>query len=433
MRRRYSARTYSQTANFVLIFMSLVLTTSASALASDTLTVLSSFNGEAGYGGSGYSPMGDLVFDSAGNLYGTTSEGAFEGPNCTYNCGTVFELSPSDGGWTYQVIHFFSGGVDGGEPHSRLTLDSQGNLYGTANIGGTVNEYCPIGCGTVFELSPSGGDWTLTVLHSFDGTDGSVPGGGLTLDGAGNLYGTTSSTVFELSPSGEGWKLSTLYAFPVSGIEGEFPAGYLVLDGAGNLYGAAQQGGSFKPGCGGCGTVFELSPSEGGWTFSLLHTFQGIKPGAKLGDGIYPWGALAIDSEGNVYGATFEGGGECSGGTVFKVSQSTGKWREQIVHRFGCTNTDGVGPLGGVILDRAGNLYGTTLDGGTDSCGTVFKLTPNRKGSGWKFTSLSSFTDGTDGGLPYAGVVVDAAGNLYGTTTFWGPQFEGTLFELSPP
>ena len=426
MRRRYSL-----VASIVLILVGLMLTTTASAWASDTFTVLYDFNPPTGY-----FPVGDLIFDSAGNLYGTTAWGGLISQNREFDCGVVFELSPSGGGWTDTVLYYFTGGADGGEPHGRLTLDSEGNLYGTTYLGGTLSGPCSsTGCGTVFELSPSGGGWTFTLLHSFTLADGAAPWTGLTPDNAGNLYGTTTGggsggggTVFELSPSGRGWTFSTLHSF-TNWNEGLFPFSDLVIDGAGNLYGALQQGGSSKPsrlGGNGCGTVFGLSPSGGSWQFSLLHTFQGIKEGAKAGDGIYPWGALAIDSAGNIYGTSFEGGtAACDCGTVFKVSQSGGKWKGQILHRFSV----GGSPLGGVTMDKAGNLYGTARDANTE----VFKLTPHPRGRGWKFTSLFSAQTSEDGGGPYAGVTIDASGNLYGTTTFGGANDSGTLFELSPP
>jgi len=294
-----------------------------------------------------------------------------------------------------------------------------------------------VSCGTVFGLSPSGGSWTLTLLHSFAGSDGSAPWAGLTPDSSGNLYGTATGggnggagTVFELSFSGGSWTFSTLYALANSGRDGEFPQSDLVIDGAGNLYGAAQQGGSPKSSCSNyCGTVFELSPSGGTWKFSLLHAFMG----AKYGDGGLPWGALFLDSAGNLYGTTFEGGKTCNScsGTVFKLLRVAGKWKEQILHRF--SGLGGQSPVGGVTKDKAGNLYGTTWYGGTScgNCGTVFRLTPALNGY-WKFTSLHSFTNGADGGMPYAGITVDASGNLYGATTYGGAShFGGTLFELS--
>jgi len=342
MRRRYSLA-----ASFALISICFVLMTAATAKASNTYSVLHTFDS------TGYFPIGNLIFDPAGNLYGTASRGGLANSNCPLDCGVVFKLSPSGGAWNFEIIYNFTGDGDGGEPHGRLTLDSKGNLYGTTYVGGTVEQgICPTGCGTVFELSPSGGGWTFSQLHSFNGSDGLAPWTGLTPDSAGNLYGTTTAggaggagTVFELSSSGASWTFSTLYALANSGREGEFPFSDLVIDGTGNLYGAAQQGGSFKPGCGGCGTVFELSPSSGSWKFNLLHTFQGIKPGAKAGDGIYPWGAFAIDSVGNIYGTTFGGGSACSCGTVYKLSQASGKWKEQILYRFGALN--GGNPLGG--------------------------------------------------------------------------------------
>jgi uncharacterized repeat protein (TIGR03803 family) len=236
-----------------------------------------------------------------------------------------------------------------------------------------------------------------------------------------------AGTVFELSPSGNGWTFSTLHSLASSGSEGAFPFSDLVIDGAGNLYGATQQRGSPKSSCSNyCGTVFELSPSGGSWKFKLLHAFLG----AKYGDGGLPWGPLSLDSAGNVYGTTFAGGKACDCGTVFKLSQSAGIWKKQILHRF--SGPDGQNPLGGVTMNKAGSLYGTTLNGGSScgNCGTVFRLTLGLNGY-WKFTSLYSFTFGTDGAEPYAGVIVDASGNVYGTTIGGGSFFEGTLFELS--
>jgi uncharacterized repeat protein (TIGR03803 family) len=410
------------TASFILISMSLILLMTLSAWASDTFTVLYNFDGN------GYFPVGNLIFDSAGNIYGTAAWGGLENPNCPFNCGVVFELSPSGGGWNFEVLYRFTGSADGGEPHGRLTLD-KGNLYGTTYLGGTVDEdSCPTGCGTVFELSPSGSGWTFTLLHSFVGLDGLAPWTGLTPDSAGNLYGTTTGggsggagTVFELSSVNGNWTFSTLYALANSGTEGELPFSDLVIDETGNIYGAAQQGGSSKSSCY-CGTVFELSPSDGTWKFTLLHAFKG----RIHKDGGLPWGALTIDSAGNLYGTTFEGGTTCDCGTVFKMSQTSGKWKEQVLYRFSEPN-DGE-PLGGVTMDKTGNLYGTTHDGNAE----IFMLSPHPKGSGWKFTSLFTPQDSDDGGAPYAGVTLDASGNLYGTTTIGGLYSCGTLFELSP-
>jgi uncharacterized repeat protein (TIGR03803 family) len=424
-------------ANFLLISVVLLMA-QLYAKASDTFTVLYDFNYATGA-----LPVGNLILDSAGNLYGTAVEGGLESPNCSYNCGVVFELSPSGSTWTYKVLYYFTGGADGSQPHGRLTRDSKGNLYGTTFNGGTVNGYCPVGCGTIFELSPVGSDWTFALIHSFTGPDGLEPGTGLTPDNAGNLYGVTEGggtadggTFFELVPSDGGWTFSTLYEF-TSFSNGFSPSSDLVIDGSGDFYGATFSGGSTKPSClgySGCGTIFELSPAGGSWKFRLLHAFQGIKAGAKDGDGIYPAGSLALDGVGNLYGTTSQGGKTCNscGGTVFKLLPSAGKWKEQILHRFGGTY-DGLGPPGGVTLDKAGNLYGTTHDGGTNcgDCGTVFKLTPDTKGASWKLSLLYSFTDGADGGEPDAGVISDTSGNLYGTTTYWGENFGGTLFELS--
>jgi uncharacterized repeat protein (TIGR03803 family) len=160
----------------------------------------------------------------------------------------------------------------------------------------------------------------------------------------------------------------------------------------------------------------------------LLHTFRGIKEGAKVGDGIYPRGPLALGSAGSIYGTTFGGGtAACDCGTVFKVSQSGGKWKERILYRFSIPNYGE--PVGGITVDKEGNLYGTTLDGNAE----VFRLAPNSKSSGRRFTSLFSAQNPAIGARPNAGVIIDASGNLYGATTYGGANDSGTLFELSPP
>jgi uncharacterized repeat protein (TIGR03803 family) len=409
--------------HLILIPVAMTLVLGASAWASDTLTVLYDFNNIA------YFPIGNLVFDSMGNLYGTAFRGGYANPNCSFDCGTVFRLSPAGGTWAFEVLYSFTGGADGGEPHGRLTLDSKGNLYGTTYDGGIVNASCPTGCGTVFELSPSGSGWNFTLLHSFVGSDGQAPWTGLTPDALGNLYGTTTSggtggagTIFELSSSGLSWTFSTLYALANSGREGEFPFSDLAIDGNGNVYGAAQQGGNPNSSCSNyCGTVFELSFTGGTWKFTLLRSFMG----AKYKDGGLPWGSLVLDSFGNLYGTTFEGGRACDCGTVFKLSQSTGQWKENILYRFSQPNYGN--PVGGLTIDKVGNLYGTTLVGNVE----VFELSPTSKG-GHKFTSLFGPASSADGFQPYAGVILDTSGNLYGTTTQGGLYSEGTLFELSP-
>ncbi|MGO9561019.1 MAG: choice-of-anchor tandem repeat GloVer-containing protein [Candidatus Korobacteraceae bacterium] len=240
-------------------------------------------------------PYGDLVFDHAGNIYGTTSGGG------TYDSGTVFKLTPSNGAWTESVLYSFDGGSGGGLPDSGVVLDSAGNLYGTV-YGGFSEE-----AGGVYELTPSGSGWVEQVLHSFDISDGADPMGGLIFDQSGNLYGTTTSygpggrgTVFELSPSGGGWTLTTL-----SGSSGSLAS--LTMDASGNLYGTGDDGAY------GFGNVFRLTRSNGGWTYTSLHDFTGGS------DGAYPWGGVTLDAHGNLWSTAWRGGAY-GYGDVFEIT-----------------------------------------------------------------------------------------------------------------
>jgi hypothetical protein len=407
------------------------------ARASDALTVLHTFDGA-----DGESPFGGVVMDSKGNLYGTTMMGGtYYGTNCALSCGTVFELSPaSGGGWTFQVIYNFTGDADGGNPRGNLIVDNLGNIYGTTTVGGTVNSNCSVGCGTVFELSPSSaGGWVLKTLHSFDWTDGAHPSAGVIRDSAGRLYGVTSEgglsvgNVFALAPSKGVWKFLTLYTFGSDGNSGgSYPNSGLAMDVGGNLYGTATMGGSDAAGCpsNGCGTVFELSGPLGSEKFTVLHSFEGL----TYHDGAWPEGQLLIDGAGDLYGTTVAGGvacSQCNGyGTVFKLSRSSGTWREQILLRF--SGTDGENPAGALAMDSAGNLYGATGGGGAYYAGTVFTLKPS--GSSWQFASLYSFTGGPDGLGVSGGVILDASGDIFGTATYGGSPIigNGTVFELSP-
>jgi uncharacterized repeat protein (TIGR03803 family) len=405
------------------------------AWAADHETVLYNF-GASPY--DGVEPT-NLIMDAAGNLYGTTRVGGR-----SYN-GTVFELSPIPGGrWTETVLYSFAGDPDGAEPLT-ITMDAAGNLYGTTEYGGRgVSDFClmghPPGCGTVFELSPRpGGGWTESVLYSFTGAaDGSQAFGTLISDSAGNLYGTTADggsfgegTVFELSP-GEGgdWTKTVLHSFG-EGYDGSVPYAGVISDSAGNLYGTTTGGGQAGGICqiDGCGTVFELSPSAGGWTETVLHNF-----GGPPDDGVQPWGSLIMDAAGHLYGTTVFGGSHCRAmgcGTVFELSPGEGGgWSEAILHSFEGSPDDGSLPEGTLTLDAVGNLYGTTVYGA--SGGTVFKLS-RIAGGGWRETLLHGFGEGNDGGDPSANVVMDRAGNLYGTTGYGGIYYAGIAFELTPP
>jgi uncharacterized repeat protein (TIGR03803 family) len=374
----------------------------------------------------GRDSVASLVFDAAGNLYGTTSQGG------THDVGAVFKMSPTaSGSWTESVIYSFDYQAgDGIVPQSGLVIDSKGNLYGT-NIAGPRG-----GGGTVFELSPSGNSWTESILHIFGkvSSDGTAPLGGLTMDASGNLYGTAEANgarnagvVFELVAS-TGWSENILYSF-TAGSDGGFPVSGVTFDAAGNLYGTTYARGSgvcFNSG--GCGAVYELSPVSGGWQETTLHTFAGGPDGGN------PAGAILIDSSGNLYGTTGESNlgfpGTPAGGTAFKLMLSGGSWVESVYNFFG---TDGDNARGVLIQDNAGNLYGTTVIGGAYGLGSVYELSPTTSGS-WTNKILYSFQPGTDGENPYGKLVFDGGGNLYGTTEIGGTAacFCGTVFELSP-
>jgi uncharacterized repeat protein (TIGR03803 family) len=371
----------------------------------------------------GYTYAG-LVLDSACNLYGTTSGGG------VYGRGTVFELTrDSNGGWTEHVLHDFTGGKDGEAPYASPIFDEAGNLYGTTRYGGIS------GNGAVFELTPhSNGRWTERVIHQFTGReDGGQPESGLILDASGNLYGTASDggdssdcvygdppgcgVAFELIPASNGeWKEKVLHAF--TGKDGLSPLARLVFDGAGaNLYGT-----TFGDSISGGGTVFELAHgSDGEWTEHVLYRFSRGK------DGSNPAAGLILDAAGRLYGTT-EFGGNFDSGVVFELYTSNGRWTEHVLHDF-TGGLDGSIPLASVIFDRAGNLYGTTSEGGFGN-GTVFELMPGSKGR-WAAHVLHQFGVGRGPGNPNAELILDAENNLYGTTLDGSSHRAGTVFELT--
>jgi uncharacterized repeat protein (TIGR03803 family) len=377
-------------------------------------------------GVTGCEPGSNLIFDAAGNLYGTSPRGG------TTNYGVVFELSPQvGGGWSEAVLHSFSdNGHDGFLPQGGLIFDSAGNLYGTTTGGGEHKG------GTVFELVPAaGGGWTEYVLHNFGaGTDGSEPNAGLIMDTAGNLYGTTTGgahgygAVFELTPvTGAGWTEKMLHSFSGT-TDGSQPYAGLTFDAAGNLYGTTLGGGAYLG-----GTVFELTPQTSGqWSGKVLHSFGQVN--ANGVNTYAPYGGVVFDQKGNLYGTTYYGGGN-GGGVVYELTPSTGgAWKETAIHNFG--GTGGSQPLAGVVIDTAGNVYGTTLNGGnehtscsTTGCGVVYELTPVA-GGGWTESVLLAF-DYSDGGHPTGTLIFDAAGNIYGTTADGGTGVFGTVFEIA--
>lgn len=377
-------------------------------------------------GPDGYNPAAALVFDQAGNLYSSTQNGG------AYGYSTVFELTPNqDGSWTESALYSLDY-TTGWVAVADVIFDAAGNLYSDTFWGGDI-----CNCGVVFEITPSTG--AVTVLHNFGAAgDGTSPTSGLTWGKAGNLYGADTrgaggnGHIFELTPNQDGsWTETILHTFKGGGEDGTYTdRGNLIFDAAGNLYGATAAGGGgscTEWGTGewsGCGMIFEFKPnSDGTWTEKALHRFSGP-------DGEAPEDALIFDDSGNLYGTTIFGGAY-GDGTVFELTPNTdGTWREKKLHQF-TGGEDGANPYARVIFDAAGNLYGTTYAGGAYGYGTVFELTPNGSG-GWKETVLHQFTGGKDGANPYAGLIFDAAGNLYGTTWVGGSSGDGVVFEITP-
>jgi uncharacterized repeat protein (TIGR03803 family) len=375
------------------------------ALAAGQETVLYSFTGQA----DGGEPVGQLVPGPRGVLYGTTATGG-TGTDCQGGCGTVFELAPPIAPgqpWTEKTLYSFRAVFDGWSPQG-VVSDGSGALYGTTSYGGSISNAClvidgPSGCGTVFKLAPPlipGGKWREIIIHRFSNRNG----------------------------------------------DGDLPSGGLLIDASGALYGMAESGGVSNNSCFGCGIVYKLTPPaapNGTWTEQILYSFLG---GA---DGTSPSGGLVADATGALYGTT---GGHTvdNAGTVFKLippAEEGGGWTKQILYSFSGLS-DGGTPLGGVVFDASGALYGTTRDGGLHtcessiiSCGLVFKLTPPAvDGEAWTEEVLHAFAGGNnDGANPSTGVTIGTNGSVYGTTPtgagsgcFFGTGC-GTVYQLTPP
>ncbi len=367
-------------------------------------------------GPSGVNPLGPLVADAQGNLYGATA-------NAGLVCGTVFDLNR---GISVSILwNFQSGASDGCQPNGGMVVDAAGNIYGTTYAGGVY------GLGTVFELSPNGsGGWAEKILWNFGGfpQDGLNPIVGLTLDSAGNLYGTTPSgggsggcgIVFELSPNPDGsWAETVLHSFGCSGKDGSSPMASVTLDSIGNLYGTTLAGGGTTNCTGGCGTVFELHKSSG-WKETQIYVFGGGSDGAS------PYGPVIFDHAGRIYGTA---SGPPPGGVVFQLVRTKAGWKEIVLHTFGSPG-DGNSPGDG-LAEKGGSLYGVS-GGGTYGKGTVFKLTHST--SGWTETVLHSFGGehvGGDGAGPTGGVTF-YGGKFYGTTATGGADNYGTIYEVTP-
>jgi uncharacterized repeat protein (TIGR03803 family) len=375
----------------------------------------------------GIEPYGRMILDSSGNLYGTTSTGGKPTTANPYPAGTVFELKPVAGktAWAETVHYTFKGGADGSEPTGALHADSKGNLYGTTFLGGADGD------GTVFELKKgTGKNWRKIILYNFTGNDGDQPFAGLVADQAGDLFGVTTAggqngqgVVFELKA--KTFAESVLYSFV--GPEGSAPNGGLVIDSAGNLFGTASTS-SLSPYA---GSVFELSPPPAGqsfWTFTQLHAFTG---GA---DGGSPQGAMVEDGSGNLYGATFGGTG-MGDGTLFELSPSPGSftgYSYQVIFTF--NGAAGSNPFGDLALDSSGNLWGSLLNSSdVNSSGGLFVVSPPVGGTGSWTQSISYLFNGSSGGFsPYAGLALDGKGNAYGANFSGGKSGVGTAFKFTP-
>lgn len=386
-----------------------------SAAQTQTFSILHVFTG----GPDGAIPAADLIMDGVGNFYGTTRDGG--GAGAGY--GTVYKLTRNGSSWVYSSLYKFAGGSDGANPWAGITIGPHGVLYGTTSGGGSCSS-----CGTVFKLTPppnaSSASWIKTVLYRFNGNDGRLPAGDLVFDQEGNLYGATAAggsnyegNVYELRPSRGGWTESILYQF--LGYDGNYSRGGVIFDGAGNLYGTTETGGT--GGIYGYGTVFQLTPSYGGWTENVLYNFQ------NTNDGLYPNSGLVFDRSGNLYGTT-PYGGSGGGGTVFELSPSSGGWIYTTLYSF--TGLGGPNNCR-LIVDATGSLYGTTISDGAYGWGSVFKLAPSS--GGWVYSDIYDFSGDGNLGEPIAGVTLDALGNLYGTTATGGGVYNyGVVWEITP-
>ncbi|MGC2111319.1 MAG: choice-of-anchor tandem repeat GloVer-containing protein [Candidatus Korobacteraceae bacterium] len=419
-------------------------THSLAQILSQTFSVIYNFTG----GGDGATPQG-LTLDKGGNFYGTAGGGGL-------GAGTVYKLSHSGSGWVLNTLYRFTGANDGYGPSSRVTIGPDGSLYGVTWLGGSDD------AGVVFNLKPGPAacpnamcTWKETVLHAFSGfdldsrgggscslqqplkvsaqrslnspADGTEPSGDLVFDSAGNLYGTAPwggsgpgncgcgfpcGILYQLTPSGSGWQENILYNFQGSA-DGGNPNSGVILDSDGNLVGTTSATG------GGGGSVFR-------WTqqgFNVLHDF-----GYRDGNGSRAVGGLTYDQAGNLYGTTAAGGigcGGCGCGTAFAMPNSGGF---QVLNRFTGSGYWPTlpGPQSSLVMDRAGNLYGTTLGDGAYGLGSVFELV-----GGWNYIDLHDFTGGNDGYRPSV-LTVDASGNIWGTAQYGGAYGAGVIFEITP-
>lgn len=447
MRRSQLQRKLGAT-RWILMVSAVTIAIVATSSATAKETELYSFLGQP----DGALPSAGLTIGGDGVIYGTTLFGG--NGACLNGCGTVFRLTPAKGGFTETIIHNFQFVLtDGQNPTSSVLLDAAGNLYGTAP-GGLH------GCGIVYKLTPTqSGEWTETVLHNFnafDGhKDGCLDGGGsnlptssLIFDKSGNFYGTTNKggggdtnffclngcgTVFQMTPNGDGtWNERVLHSFAKSGRSGD---GATPEDGVIMDAAGALYGTTDFGGLAGRGIVFKLARGHGGsWRETILFTFRNNTTGEN------PRGGVVIDKSGNLYGTTL-GGSKCQqcAGVAFKLAPTAkGPWKEAVIHAFNSgINHDGALSQSGFVMDSKGNLFGSTLYGGGRGCsnlgcGTVYELSPGTKGN-YTEQILVRFTGGSNGGVPEDDrLVMDVSGNLYGTTVFGGQGGMGVVFKMKP-
>jgi uncharacterized repeat protein (TIGR03803 family) len=425
-KRKFLLKSICSRATAVFVAGGLVLL-SAALTSAQTFQVLHNFTG----GADGNTPNG-LAIDRAGNLYGTTG-----GPgNCVNGgvCGGVFKFARERSGWIFTSLYHFRGGSDGSWPNATVTIAPDGTLYGTTTSGGGGRcSYGGIpGCGTVYHLQPSSHicssvscPWNDTILYAFQPIpDVQNPYAEVTLDAAGNVFGTGTfggglylygGGVYKLTRSQGNWSYDLLHSF--NGPDGARVYNPVLLDRAGNIYGTTDLGGENED-----GVVFEMSSSGSGWTEDILHTF-GPPP-----DGGGPEGLIS-DSAGNLYGAAGAGGAHGSG-AVFELSPSGSGYTYSVLYDGFYSPVGGGGPRGPLVMDSAGNLYGTTSGTGRYSFGMTFELSPN--GTGWTFTDLHDFTGTDDGESPQGILVVDSSGNIYGVTAGGGAYGFGVIWELTP-
>ncbi len=390
-----------------------------------TEKVLHSFAG----GSDGAYPDG-ILFDASGNIFGVTNTGGNDecGTQLSAGCGVVFEMTPNQGSWSESVIHVFDQSTDGGNPYALLVMDASGNLSG-CNL-----YYGPHGTGSVFQLAPSGGSWSETILGTFPTVNDGLSCDGLVLDPAGHLFGVTAAggknnegLVFQFIPkTGGKWKEAVRYSFMGGNNDGTAPEAppifYPPSKKRDVIYGTTFEGGPHL-----AGTVFEMQKIKGKWTETPIYFFQGLPFGTST-DGTNPTASVVFDHAGNLYGTT-DYGGAAGVGAVYELSPNgQGGWTESVLYEF----TDGAdgGHPSALIIDDAGNLYGVTS--GHNTFGSVYELSPPTGGGAWTFTVLYDFKGGADGGGGGGALLRDASGNLYGTTTYGGAHNLGVVYEVTP-